>query len=157
MSESLREKGIWTVGGVVRCRAFLESWDLVYICFSPHYYTVGAIKIYDPMRHKDLRPPHQLGVQCWLPCNFLQRRSWTKHYRPKLLGMVQGSKWYPTWGGFISPPVGGMRPSKPNSLCLSTPVQCEMANMTNRASNQWGTPMRSWALLSTGGAKSRGY
>ena len=34
----LGKRGFWTVGGGVRCGAFLESWDLVYIWFSSHYH-----------------------------------------------------------------------------------------------------------------------
>ena len=34
----LGKRGFWTVGGVVRCGAFLESWVLVYIWFSSHYH-----------------------------------------------------------------------------------------------------------------------
>ena len=38
IQNTLGKMGIWTVGGVVKCRVFPESWVLVYIWFSPHYY-----------------------------------------------------------------------------------------------------------------------
>ena len=38
VENTLGKMGILTVGGVVKCRVFPESWVLVSMWFSPHYY-----------------------------------------------------------------------------------------------------------------------